>query len=156
RADLGNRSTLCVAMGALQRTLLLLTVLGAAGTVACADPFSEPSVDGPSVSGNWKGVARLDTIRLQLVDLETDIYQHFSVGGTGTYAQTATGSSWPLDVLGTIDEIMLTNASHAPLFFDVSAVEENRLTGMLLVMLRNPNGERIVQDSMPFSILRQQ
>ena len=148
-----------IAMAASQRTLLILAVLVAVGGGSCSDSSSEPIPDKPLVGGNWKGAVRLDTIRVQLVDQVTGDYQPFSVGGTGTYSQTATGRSWPLGVMGFGNEIWLSNAAYMnSLVFRVDAVEDNRLNGTLLVLAMNPTGNGGVefQDSMPFSLLRQQ
>ena len=149
-------------MKALQRTLLILTALVAVGPISCSDPVSEPIADRPPlVGGNWKGAARLDTIRLQLV--EKDPNDVNGISGTGTYSQTATGNSWPLDVSGYAYEIRLLNEAHGRRIFRVRSLEDDRLDGVLAVVAfvayddsRGTGVEFIVQDSMPFSLFRQQ
>jgi hypothetical protein len=147
-------------MRALQRTLLTLTALLAMAPVACV-PISEPIGGRRLMSGNWKGAARLDTIRLQLV--EKDPNDVNGISGTGTYSQTATGNSWPLDVSGYAYEIRLLNEAHGRRIFRVRSLEDDRLDGVLAVVAfvayddsRGTGVEFIVQDSMPFSLFRQQ
>ena len=151
-------------MRALPRTLLTLTALVAMGPVACvpiSEPIADRPLDRPVISGNWKGAAGLDTIRLQLVEYVTeDKYHLSSVDGTGTYSQAATGNSWPLGVSGSAHEIWLSDEAQMRRIFRVRAIGFLRLTGMLFVVSYEDRGqgvvEQILQDSMPFSLRRQQ